>query len=166
MISARIVHLSIFIFFSACILTSCQERAEKLDDNLKPSISHRMVGEKTVIVPSDVSRRWKAVKLAVIDKTHGTENIYVVPIGVPFAVPSSPLTITVEAFLPAFTMEGATITTSSNELVNPGAKVRIKESGAPVFQGWLFSKFPNTHAVTHPKYGFSLIGVVPVSISR
>jgi hypothetical protein len=67
----------------------------------------------------------------------------------------------VEAFLPAFTMEGTTITTSSIELVNPGAKVSISENRTSVFQGWLFLKFPNTHAVTHPKYGFSLIGVVP-----
>jgi hypothetical protein len=99
----------------------------------------------------------------VIDKTRGTENIYVIPIGSPVTIPSSKLTISVEAFLPAFIMEGTTITTSSNELINPGAKVRISENGTSVFQGWLFSKFPNTHAVTHPKYGFSLIGVVPVT---
>ncbi|MFA7403832.1 MAG: DUF2155 domain-containing protein [Pelobacteraceae bacterium] len=98
-----------------------------------------------------------------IDKTRGTENIYTIPVGSTFTVPSSALTITVDAFLPAFTMEGATITTSSNELVNPGAKVTISENGTSVFQGWLFSKFPNTHAVTHPKYGFSLIGVVSAS---
>ena len=145
------------------LLSSCQERTEAARDNLKPSISHRTNGEKTIIVPPGVSLRWKAVKLAVIDKTRGTENIYVVPIGIPFKVPASALSITVEAFLPAFTMEGTTITTSSNELTNPGAKVRINENGTPVFQGWLFSKFPNTHAVTHPKYGFSLFGVVPVS---
>jgi hypothetical protein len=148
---------------SACVLSACQERTEKPHDKLLPSTSHHTVKEKTVIVPDNVARRWKAVKIAVIDKTRGTENIYVVPVGVQFAVPSSSLTIIVEAFLPAFTMEGATITTSSNELINPSAKVRISEHGVPVFQGWLFSKFPNTHAVTHPKYGFSLVGVVPAS---
>ena len=151
------------MFFSVCVLSSCQERNEKPHESPNPNTSQRTVKEKTVIVPPDVSRRWKAVKLAVIDKTRGTENIYIVPIGSPFAIPSSALTITVEAFLPSFTMEGAVITTSSNELVNPGAKVRISENGTPVFQGWLFSKFPNTHAVTHPKFGFSLIGIVPVS---
>jgi hypothetical protein len=151
------------MFFSVCVLAGCQENTEKPHDSLKPSTSHRTVKEKTVIVPPEVSRRWKAVKLAVIDKTRGTENIYTIPVGSTFTVPSSALTITVDAFLPAFTMEGATITTSSNELVNPGAKVTISENGTSVFQGWLFSKFPNTHAVTHPKYGFSLIGVVPAS---
>ncbi|MEI7817245.1 MAG: DUF2155 domain-containing protein [Desulfuromonadales bacterium] len=163
MISVRKSQFPIAIFFSASVLTSCQEQIEKPHDKLKPSTSHRTVKEKTVIVPPEVARRWKAVKIAVIDKTRGTENIYVVPVGTPFTIPVSTLTITVEAFLPAFTMEGTTITTSSNELVNPGAKVSINENGSSVFQGWLFSKFPNTHAVTHPKYGFSLIGVVPVS---
>ena len=113
-----------------------------------------------VVVPPEVAQRWKAVKLAVIDKIRGTENIYVVPIGLPYTFPSSSLTITVEAFLPAFTMDGMTITSSSNELINPSAKVRISESGTPIFQGWLFSKFPNRYAVAHPKFGFSLIGVV------
>ncbi|OGU17102.1 MAG: hypothetical protein A2076_10315 [Geobacteraceae bacterium GWC2_53_11] len=157
------VHQVISVSFLASVLSACQERTEKPHDKLQPSTSHRTTKEKTVIVPPDVIRRWKAVRIAVIDKTRGTENIYVVPIGATFPVPSSALSITVEAFLPAFTMEGATITTSSNELVNPGAKVRISEHGSTVFQGWLFSKFPNTHAVTNPKYGFSLIGVVPAS---
>jgi hypothetical protein len=163
LISARTVQLFFFTFFSVSILNACQERIEKPHDNLKPSTSHRTVKEKKVVVPPEVSLRWAAVKLAVIDKTRGTENIYVIPIGSPVTIPSSKLTISVEAFLPAFIMEGTTITTSSNELINPGAKVRISENGTPVFQGWLFSKFPNTHAVTHPKYGFSLIGVVPVT---
>ncbi len=161
MIPARIIQLTLSTFFLVSLLTACQERPEKLHDFLKPSTSHRTVIEKTVIVPPEVLRRWKAVKLAVIDKTRGTENIYLVPIGSSFKVPSSSLTIYLEAFLPAFTMEGTVITTSSNELVNPGAKVHISENGISVFQGWLFSNFPNTHAVTHPKFGFSLIGVVP-----
>ena len=151
------------MLISGYILIACQEQTDKPHDNLKPATSHRTIKEKTVVVPPEVTRRWKAVKLAVIDKIRGTENIYIVPVGIPFTVPSSELSITVEAFLPSFIMEGTTITTSSNELLNPGAKVKISENGVSVFQGWLFSKFPNTHAVSHPKYGFSLIGVVPVS---
>jgi hypothetical protein len=58
-------------------------------------------------------------------------------------------------------MEGIIITSSTNELLNPAAKVNITENGSLIFKGWLFSKFPNTHAVTLPKYGFSLIGAVP-----
>jgi hypothetical protein len=105
--------------------------------------------------------RWKAVKIAVIDKVRGTENIYVIPIGSSITIPAAKVIITVDAFLPAFITEGITITSSSNELVNPSAKVTITENGIELFQGWLFSKFPNTRALTHPRFGFSLIGVVP-----
>jgi len=155
-------HFVITMFFAAYLLTACQEQSERSHDKLKPSTSHRSVKEKTVIVPPEVLQRWKSVKLAVIDKIHGTENIYIIPIRSPFKVPSSLLTIKVNDFLPAFTMEGTIITTSSNELLNPAVKIRVSENGTTIFQGWLFSRFPNTHAITHPKYGFSLIGVVPV----
>jgi Uncharacterized protein conserved in bacteria (DUF2155) len=163
LISARIVNLFIYVFISVFVLGVCQGHTEIPPDSLQSSASHVTAREKTIVVPPEVLRRWRAIRLAVIDKTRGTENIYVVPIGSLFKLPSSSLTIIVEAFLPSFIMEGMTITTASNEPLNPGAKVRISDNGAPVFQGWLFSKFPNTHAVTHPKFGFSLIGAVPVS---
>lgn len=143
-----------------CVLNGGQVRAEIPPDVLTPRPSHRTVIEKKIVVPHEVFMRWKAVKFAVIDKKRGTENIYVVPIGVPYVIPVSKLTIFVEAFLPAFTMEGTTITSSSNDLWNPAAKVNITEKGTVIFQGWLFAKFPNTHAVTHPRFGVSLTGVV------
>jgi len=161
LISARTAQLSIFILLSVPVLSAAQERAEYLLGNLKLSTSHRTAKEKTVIIPPEVSRRWKAVKLVVLDKTRGTENIYVIPIGSRVIIPASALTVTVEAFLPAFTMEGRTITTSSNELINPSAKISASENGSPVFQGWLFAKFPNRQAVSHPKFGIGLIGAVP-----
>jgi hypothetical protein len=136
-------------------------QTEALPNNLKPQPSHRSVREKQVIVPHEVLLRWKAIKLAVIDKTRGTENIYTIPIGSHLTIHNTELTISLEAFLPAFTIEGTTITTSSNEPINPSAKVRIYENGTPIFQGWLFLKFPNTYAVVHPRFGFSLVGVVP-----
>lgn len=142
-------------------LADGQGQAEEMPDILKLRPSHRTVREKHIVVPHEVLLRWKAIKLAVIDKIRGTENIYIVPIGSPYTVPYAKLVIMVDAFLPAFTMEGMTITTSSNELLNPSAKVNISENGTYIFQGWLFTEFPNTHAVTHPRFGFSLIGVVP-----
>ncbi len=71
------------------------------------------------------------------------------------------MSIKVETFLPAFIMEGTTLTSSSNDLTNPGIKVQITEKGLVLFSGWIFSKFPNTHAFMHPRYGFSLLDAVP-----
>lgn len=149
-----------FALFVLVVTTACQGGSDQAPSPLQPTISHKTANEKKVVVPPDVKRTWRAVKIAVIDKKRATENIYTVPIAGMFHIPSTTLTITVEAFLPSFVMEGAVMTSSSNELDNPGVKVRIVDNAQPVFSGWLFSKFPTTHAVTHPKFGFTLVGAV------
>ena len=30
-----------------------------------------------------------------------------------------------------------------------------------IFKGWLFSLYPTTHAMEHPRYSFTLVGFVP-----
>lgn len=148
---------------AVCLISACQGSSER-PPVFRPTPSHQQSAkEKTVVVPPEVARAWRAVKIAVIDKSRATENIYTVPIGGTFRVPASNLTISIEAFLPSFVMEGSNITSSSNELKNPGVKVRISDKGADIYSGWLFSNFPNTHAFMHPKFGFTLVDVVPVA---
>ena len=125
--------------------------------------SHTAKKDKRIVVPPFVAGKWKAVKIAVIDKSSVTQKIYTVPIGGNLTIPSSAMNIQVESFLPAFIMEGTNMTSSSNELINPGVKVKITEKGVVLFNGWIFSKFPNTHAFMHPIYGFSLVEAVPAA---
>ena len=125
--------------------------------------SHAAKKESTIVVPMFVAGKWKAVKIAVFDKSNVNQKIYTIPIGGKLAIRESSMIIQVDTFLPAFIMEGSTMTSASNELKNPGVKVQITENGAVIFKGWLFSLFPNTHAFMHPKYGFILVDVVPAS---
>lgn len=141
-------------------LTGCrQEQHPVVTADAAPT--HTVSKDSKIIVPAGVQERWKAVKVAVFDKPAAVQKIYSIPVGGRLAVPSSDLVIEVEAFLPAFTMEGPVITSSSLELKNPGAKVRILENGKMIFRGWLFSLFPKTHAFMHPRFGFTLVDVVP-----
>lgn len=143
-----------------CALMGCQQE-QQLPPGLKITPSHTMNKDTRIVIPPDVAGKWKAVRIAVIDKSNVSQKLYTIPIGGKVAIPSSALVIEAETFLPAFTMEGSTITTSSSELKNPGVKVRITENGSEIFRGWLFSMFPKTHAFMHPKYGFTLVDVVP-----
>jgi hypothetical protein len=144
-------------------LTGCQkeENSQTLPPKSSSSHSQPVKKEAVVVVPPSVVGKWKSVSIAVIDKSNVTQKRYTIPIGGRLAIPSTTLVIEVESFLPAFIMEGTTMTSSSNELTNPGAKVKISENGTVIFKGWLFSKFPNTHAFMHPTYGFTLMDVVP-----
>ena len=103
---------------------------------------HGMTGgpEKKVVVPPDVKAAWKAVKIEV-----------------EFKVPDSDLTVKVGDFLPHFAMTADSITSNSNALENPAARIEILDKGNTVFKGWLFSKFPDVHPFQHDQYGVRLV---------
>lgn len=142
-------------------IVGCQQKERGAPPKIDTERSHQTKKEATVVVPDAVKRSWKAVKIAVVDKANVKETIYTIPIGGTISLPGTPMKIEVEAFLPAFVMEGTVMTSASNDLKNPGAKVKITDKGSIIFNGWLFSRFPTTHAFMHPNYGFTLVGVVP-----
>jgi len=116
-----------------------------------------------VVVPESVKGKWKAVKISVINKNTSKQTIYTIAIGSQFQVPDSNLTLKVENFLPHFVMEGTTLTSQSNELLNPAAQLRISEGGREIYKGWLFTLYPTTHAFQHPLFSFTLAGYLPAS---
>jgi hypothetical protein len=143
-------------------MSGCQRDQQPPPKANIDSVNSRTVKkEARIVVPPSVDGRWKAVGIAVIDKSNKSRKIYTIPIGGKLSIPGSTMIVKVETFLPAFIMEGSTMTSSTNELKNPGVNVLITENGAVIFKGWLFSKFPNTHAFMHPKYGFTLVDFVP-----
>jgi hypothetical protein len=152
--------LGFLLFLAAGAAGGCQKDQEP-QPGLETEQSHTSQQESTVIVPLAVKNAWKAVRIAVLDKAHTKETTYIIPIGGTFPIPGSSMTIEVETFLPAFVIEGAVMTSHSNEPKNPAAKIKIKEHGAIVFNGWLFARFPTTHAFMHPNYGFTLVDAIP-----
>jgi len=76
------------------------------------------------------------------------------------------LLLRVKNFLPAFIMDGTTMTSASNETKNPAAQIVITEGEKEVYRGWLFSLYPGTHAFQHPRYSFTLVDFVPASAKK
>ena len=144
----------------AVAVTGCQQKEQKPPLKIDAAGSHMTKKEEAVVVPDAVKTAWKAVKIAVLDKANVKETVYTIPIGSSFPVPESPMNIKVEAFLPSFIKEGFVMTSSSNELKNPAAQVKITEKGNIVYNGWLFARFPSNTFI-HPNYGFTLVDAVP-----
>ncbi len=111
-------------------------------------------GPRAVVVPEDVQKTWKAVVLAVSERDSDKSQDVTVEIGKTATV--GDLEITVESFLPSFSMGGGTITSSSADTLNPAARLMVKEKGNEVFAGWLFSMYPDAHPFTHEKYNVVL----------
>ena len=125
----------------------------------QPGAPHGMTGgpEKKVIVPPDVKAAWKAVKVEVEFKGKKAKKPFSIPLNSEFKVPDSDLTVKVGDFLPHFAMTADSITSNSNNLENPAARIEILEKGNTVFKGWLFSKFPDIHPFQHDQYGVRLV---------
>jgi len=115
-----------------------------------------------MVVPEDVKGHWKSVSIAVQDKLHNREDVYKIEIGASQPLPQSNISLEVKTFLPHFIMDGTVMTSVSNEAKNPAVQVIVREDDKPVFQGWLFSLYPGTHAFQHPRYSFTLVDFTPV----
>lgn len=162
----KTVHVRTALLILSFGLVGCQQKEPPLLPKLDTAKSHTVKKETAIVVPDNVKGKWKAVKIAVLDKSAAKESVYSIPIGSKITLPRSTMTIMVESFLPAFTMEGSIMTSAGNELNNPGAKVKIVENGAVIFNGWLFARYPTTHAFMHPRYSFTLTDGVPATVAH
>lgn len=145
----------------ALLLPGCSPQEEKPEQQVKVAKA-----PQRVIVPESVQGKWKAVKISVLDKETRKEVAYTVDIGAAFRVGGGQLQVKVENFLPAFVMDGTTMTSASNLTRNPAAQIVISEDGKELYRGWLFSLYPSAHAYQHPRYSFSLVDFVPARVKK
>ena len=143
----------------AVILLSAAGCDRPEDPPTPPKQKHKSALQ--VVVPAGVKAKWKAVKIAVWDKATNQETVYAIEIGSDFPIPESKLRIKVLSFLPAFIMDGKSISSISNETTNPAAQVTVSEGEKILFIGWLFSLYPMTHSFQHPRFSFTLVGSLP-----
>jgi len=113
--------------------------------------------ELKVVVPETVKGKWKAVKLEITDKSTNSIKEITINLNSEYTIPDSNLKIKVGNFLPDFRMEGAIITSASNEPKNPAIQLTVLENDKEIFKGWLYSRFPSIHPFQHEKYSLRLI---------
>ncbi len=117
-------------------------------------------GEPKTIIPEDIRKKWKGVRLVVEDLRRKSMDEYSLNIGEELKLPESRVTIKVVEFLPDLKIderkEGTIFTSETNELKNPAVHIVIKDDGNIVFKGWLFSLFPDIHPFRHERFGITL----------
>jgi hypothetical protein len=150
----------LLVIMALAMIAGCRkDEGNKNGTDVSPP--HKPNKASVIVVPDSVMGKWKAVRIALLDKSADRESVFTVEIGSRYSIPGTKLSIDVESFLPDFTMNGTVMTSLSNEPKNPAARVRIFEDGKEIFDGWLFSIYPTIHAVRHPRYGFTLVGFIP-----
>jgi hypothetical protein len=112
-------------------------------------------------VPPEVAAAYSGIQLAWKDKTSGKQGTLDVPLGGGTPLPDPAFVVRADVFLPAFTMGGGAITSDGIEPQNPAARITVFEKGKEVFAGWIFTRFPDVHPFTNPRFELHLTGGVP-----
>lgn len=110
--------------------------------NLQIAAQHPKAFRKTqltVAVPDSVRGKWASATLAV--SAGGAEELHKVAIGDQIPVGKNQRLRLVH-YLPAYSSDFQTVTSSSNEEVNPAVQVQFLSSGQVLAEGWVFSKLP------------------------
>ena len=170
----------LFVLSIAVVATgaACRERGRP-DPEVRMAISHERAIEPTpgdagggvapnspsspsapsvLVVPPEVAHAYTGIRVTWKDKTDGKEGVIEVPLGGGTPLPDPSLVVRAEVFLPAFTMGGGTMTSEGIEPQNPAARIAVFEKGKQIFGGWIFTRFPDVHPFTHPRFQISLEG--------
>ncbi len=133
------------------------------DQNSEPQAVEKETAPKElqVVVPDFVAGQWKSVKIALHDQEAGTENIYRVDIGGSFQIPETNLRVTVENFLPAFSVNAERATSVTNQPTNPAMLIVVREGEQEIHRGWVFGLYPDRHQYKDPRYKFVLLDYKP-----
>ncbi|UCF30963.1 MAG: DUF2155 domain-containing protein [bacterium] len=150
--------VAVMAALSMVVLSGCQKKAQEipLEEEIMEEVPMPQV-PSTVMIPEEIAGKWKAVVLELTDKDTNEVSEITVNIGETIPLADTGLSVFVEAFLPSFTMAGDVFTSSSADLNNPAARIKVTDSqGQELFYKWLFALYPATHPFEHPKYALIL----------
>ena len=153
------------------VVSGCREKGRP-DPNIRMAVSHdRTDGEESagagsavptrLEVPPEVEAAYSGIKLRWKDASNGEEGVIDVPLGGGTPLPDPSLVVRADVFLPAFSMGGGVLTSDGVEPQNPAARITVFERGKEIFGGWIFTRFPDVHPFTHPRFKLTLEGGVP-----
>jgi hypothetical protein len=125
-----------------------------------PSTQNMPKVERKVVVSKDVQAKWKAVKIAVENKSAKTKKEYTVNVGSQLAIPDTKMVVKVLAFLPDFKMSDKELYSASVDANMPAAQISVSENGKEIWNNWLFQLQPMIHPFQHEAVGLTLVGGV------
>ncbi len=120
------------------------------------SLHPRQANKKiSVSVPDSVKGKWASATLAVTVE-NGAEKKLKLAIGETISLTKN-LQLHLVHFLPAYTSDLQTVTSSSSKLVNPAVQIQSISDGRVEAEGWVFQKFPDFNSFTDEKIKVRLV---------
>jgi hypothetical protein len=107
-----------------------------------------------VVVPDSVKGKWASATLAVT--AEGAEKELKLAIGDKISLGKN-MQLQLLHYLPAYTSDFQSVTSSSNEQVNPAVQVQAISNGQVVAEGWIFQNLPEFNSFSSEQIKVRLI---------
>jgi len=111
-----------------------------------------------VVVPDSVKGKWASATLSVT--ANGAEKEIKLAIGNKVSLGKN-LQLQLVHYLPAYTSDFQSVTSSSNEQVNPAVQVQAIANGQVVSEGWVFQNLPEFNSFSSEQIKVRLISAEP-----
>ncbi len=108
----------------------------------------------TVVVPDSVKGKWASATLVIT--AAGTEKEVKLAIGDKTSLGKN-LQLQLVHYLPAYTSDFQTVTSSSNDQVNPAVQVQAIMNGQVVSEGWIFQNLPEFNSFSSDQIKVRLV---------
>ncbi len=111
----------------------------------------------TILVPESVRGHWQGATFIIVDRTNSKVEEVTIKLDDTYVFAGGKVKLTLDEFLPDLRIQDNNVYTSmSNDPNNQAAMVTITENGSELFDGWLFSDFPEVHKFEHDRFGVTL----------
>lgn len=107
-----------------------------------------------VVIPDSVKGKWSAANIAVT--VNGTEKEIKATIGNKIALGNN-LELRIVHYLPAYTSDFKTVTSTSDKQTNPAIMIQAIASGKVVAEGWVFQNLPDFNSFNSEQVKVHLI---------
>jgi hypothetical protein len=113
---------------------------------------------REVNLSEEVKKKWKEVHLQITDNVQQKTEIVTLQVGSTVKLDDEGERLSIEVFVPDYSIAEKRIESRSNEPNNPAVLVSLTQEGKTLSRGWVFKHFPEYNSFVNQRFHLVLVG--------
>ncbi len=113
---------------------------------------------REVNLSEEVRKKWKEVHLQITDNAQQRTELITLQVGSTVKLDDEGERLSIEVFVPDYSIAEKRIESRSNEPNNPAVLVSLTHEGETLSRGWVFKHFPEYNSFVNQRFHLVLVG--------
>ncbi len=113
---------------------------------------------REVDLSEEVRKKWKEVQLQITDNAQQRTELITLQVGSTVKLDDEGERLSIEVFVPDYSIAEKRIKSRSNEPNNPAVLVSLSHEGKTLSRGWIFKHFPEYNSFVNQRFHLVLVG--------